>query len=297
MGYQCEDFSLDLRKCTAPWNYIWVNSGFGVCAPAKGNVTGVKGFYAPPFAAENVELSFSLEAEGHSIEDTGNKGKEDCGLLFAGGVWQPDKILRKGTYHYKTEKGLISLAVESQLVPLFQKAGFLVRIGIKNRGEQEIRVKVIPSLIPGNPRLVELSHWDFMPPKAGTDGGKQISANIWENDTVRQTLLTEGCEERIIEPGQTRVCRAALIFSRAGEAVEPMALSQCQKQTRNAWDRRMTMADEGVPRVKSNIPGLAEYYRRSLVSGLVCLWENDAYVCNPFPATSGMDGGSICCYP
>lgn len=156
MGYQCEDFSLDLRKCTAPWNYIWVNSGWGVCAPARDNVTGVKGFYAPPFAAENVGLSFSLEAEGHFIEDTGNKGKEDCGLLFASGVWQPDKILRKGTYHYKTEKGLISLAVESELVPMFQKAGFLVEIRIRNRGEQAITIKVTPSLTPGNPRLVEL---------------------------------------------------------------------------------------------------------------------------------------------
>lgn len=297
MGYQCEDFSLDLRKCTAPWNYIWVNSGWGVCAPARDNVTGVKGFYAPPFAAENVGLSFSLEAEGHFIEDTGNKGKEDCGLLFAGGVWQPDKILRKGTYHYKTEKGLISLAVESELVPMFQKAGFLVEIRIRNRGEQAITIKVTPSLTPGNPRLVELSDWDFMPPKAGTKEMKPIGADIWENDTIRETLLKEDCEEQGLGAGQTHVCRAAVIFSKAGETVEPQILSLWKEAVRKAWERRMGMADAGVPVVKSSIPGLAEYYRRSLISGLVCLWENDAYVTNPFPATSGMDGGSICCYP
>ena len=28
MGFRLEDFSMDLRKCTAPWKYIWVNSGF-----------------------------------------------------------------------------------------------------------------------------------------------------------------------------------------------------------------------------------------------------------------------------
>lgn len=43
MSYQSEDFSVDLRKCTAPPNYIWVNSGFSTCAPAGENVTGAAG--------------------------------------------------------------------------------------------------------------------------------------------------------------------------------------------------------------------------------------------------------------
>ena len=84
MGFRLGDFSMDLRKCTAPWKYIWVNSGFSTCALRKETVTGAQGLYAPPFAAPDTALSFSLEADGHSIEDTGNKGKGDCGLLFAG---------------------------------------------------------------------------------------------------------------------------------------------------------------------------------------------------------------------
>lgn len=103
MGFRLEDFSMDLRKCTAPWKYIWVNSGFSTCALRKETVTEAQGLYAPPFAAPDTALSFSLEADGHSIEDTGNKGKGDCGLLFAGGTWLPDRIARKGTYHFRTE--------------------------------------------------------------------------------------------------------------------------------------------------------------------------------------------------
>ena len=51
MGFRLEDFSMDQRKCTAPWKYIWVNSGFSTCALRKETVTGAQGLYAPPFAA------------------------------------------------------------------------------------------------------------------------------------------------------------------------------------------------------------------------------------------------------
>lgn len=297
MSYQSEDFSIDLRKCTAPWNYIWVNSGFSTCAPARGNVTGVTGCFSPPYAAGDTKLSFSIEANGHFVEDTGNKGKEDCGVLFAGGIWQPDKIVRKGTYHYMTQSGLISLAVESELVPLFQKAGFLVRIRIKNRAEKEVALKVNAQLDPGHPRMVDFSTWDFMPPGAGADEMTKAPGGIWENKEIRESLVKEGCEEKRIGKNQTYECRAAVVYSKAGEGVRVEKLSHWQEETKKAWEARMRLVDNGVPVLKSNIPGLVEYYQRSLVSGLVSLWENDAFITNPFPATSGMDGGSICCYP
>lgn len=297
MGFRCEDFSVDLRKCTAPWNYIWVNSGFSTCAPMKETVTGVSGLYSPPYGAKDTKLSFSIEANGHLVEDTGNKGKNDCGLLFAGAVWQPDKIRRKGTYHYVVEDVLISLLVESELVPLVNRAGFLVKICIKNRAEQEVTAKVNTDPEPGRPRLLDFSGWDFMPPEAGTEKVSEIAEKIWENREVRITLLEDGCGERRIEKDGTYECYAAVVCSHAGEAVRPEPLSLWIEESKRAWDAKMKLADRGIPQLKSNIPGLVEYYRRSLISGLVCLWENDAYVTNPFPATSGMDGGSICCYP
>lgn len=297
MGYQCEDFSIDLRKCTAPWNYIWVNSGFSTCAPMKETVMGVAGCFSPPYAAEDTRLSFSIEADGHLVEDTGNKGKNDCGVLLAGQVWQPDKIVRKGTYHCMTKGGLISLAVESELVPLFRRSGFLVRICIINRADRNVTLKVNAQMDPGHPRLVDFSTWDFMPPKAGEEEMIRVAEGTWENREVRETLLKDGCKEKRIGKKQRYECRAAVVYTNLGDVVEMGALFHWQEETKKVWKAKMKLADDGVPILNSNIPGLAAYYRRSLISGLVCLWENDAFVTNPFPATSGMDGGSICCYP
>lgn len=243
MGFRLEDFSVYLRKCTAPWKYIWVNSGFSTCALRKETVTGAQGLYAPPFAAPDTALSFSLEADGHSIEDTGNKGKGDCGLLFAGGTWLPDRIARKGTYHFRTEQGLLSLAVESELVPLTGRAGFLVRICVQNRGEREIALAVRPQAIPGHPRLVELAAWDFMPPRAGEDEMAPLAENVWENREVRATLLAQGCGRQIVPPQARCTCRAAIVLTRAGEAAEEGELAQWQKETEDAWQRRLRLAD------------------------------------------------------
>lgn len=324
MNYQCKDFSADLRKCTVPWSYIWVNSGYSTCAPLKETVLGVKGCFAPPFAAGDTELSFTLEADRHSIEDTGNKGKEDCGLLYAGGTWQPDKILRKGTYHYMVGERLISLKAESELVPLYGQAGFLIKVRLRNRTGGVLAVKLMPRLQPGHPGIQELGKWDFMPPAAlggacRAEGKGRVSGMeplLWENESVRITLIQEQAE-KVLSAGQILEARFAVVFTRAG--VEPdlcpqqpckggqtlfqpcegaQALLQSWERTSiQAWERRMERTNHSIPRLESNIPGLEMYYRRSLISGLVCLWENEQYVTNPFPATSGMDGGSICCYP
>lgn len=320
MSYQCKDFSADLRKCTVPWSYIWVNSGYSTCAPLKDTVLGVKGCFAPPLAAGDTELSFTLEAGRHIIEDTGNKGKEDCGLLYAGGTWQPDKILRKGTYHYMVGERLISLKAESELVPLYGQAGFLMKVRVRNRMGEALAVKLTPRLRPGHPEIRELGKWDFTPPaalggecrtegKGGIKGEGAVSGTkplFWENESVRVTLIQEQ-SEKTLSAGQVLEARFAVVFTRAG--VEPdlcpqqsceggLPLLQAWERTSlQAWERRMEQTNHSIPRLESNIPGLEMYYRRSLISGLVCLWENEQYVTNPFPATSGMDGGSICCYP
>ncbi|MET7403032.1 hypothetical protein ABZS66_57085 [Dactylosporangium sp. NPDC005572] len=68
------------------------------------------------------------------------------------------------------------------------------------------------------------------------------------------------------------------------------------RQATARWERRLAAVLDAVPRLETDVPGLAAYWHRSLASGLVCLWDNPAFVTNPFVATSGIDGGALCAY-
>lgn len=298
MGYKIDDFKLDLRKSAAPPNHIWVNSGYSTCAPIPNTVMGAEGCFAPPIAAKDTMLSFVIEANNHVIPDTGNRGKNDCGLLFAGAEWRPDGIIRKGTYHYVVDAKLLSFHVVSELVPLTGKAGFLVKVGIRNRGQDKVDIKVNPLIKAGHPSLFPLGKWEFMPPSISEHGAEEITRNVWENNEVRVTLFADHHTAGVLQQDETLECSFAVVFTKQGTVIEePGTIEDWQKETQQVWEKRIEWANDKIPELRSSIPGLEEYYRRSVISGLVCLWENEAYVVTPFPATSGMDGGSIGCYP
>ncbi len=74
------------------------------------------------------------------------------------------------------------------------------------------------------------------------------------------------------------------------DAAQPIAQSQ------TAWQQRLAWATARIPQLTTDIPGLSAYYRRSVASGLVCIWDNPDFVSQPFLATCGLDGGAMCAY-
>ncbi|GGD91762.1 MGH1-like glycoside hydrolase domain-containing protein [Paenibacillus nasutitermitis] len=297
MSYQLNDFAFDLRASLAPSNHIWVGSGYSTVAPLTNTVAGVKGLFSPPFAARDVQLLLNIEADGHQVSDTGNLGKGDCGLLFAGAEWRPDRIARSGTYHYFHEDRLISLFVSSRLVPLSDQAGFFVSIKITNRTERSIEVSVLPELTPGRLNLQPLDDWDYGHPAPG-EVAHLIREGVWENEKVRMTLYQEGQEPTLLGSGEEAEFRVGVVLTRSGEAtMTPQSLAAWEKWTESAWQDRIDRLCASVPRLDSDIPGLKDYYLRSLVSGLICLWEHPGFAMQPFPVVSGIEGAGICCYP
>lgn len=289
-------FEQDLRRILTPAQHVGVTSGHGVVQPLMGTVCGVGDVFGPPLLTRSMRFLVEFSLDGRRVIDDGNRGKGDCGLLYAGGTWQVDRILRQGTYHHRSEGKLFSLEVTSELFALRDRCGFALRVTARNRCGRRVRLEASPQLTKAQPRLLPLSHWDYGVPAGGAEI-KQVGAQRWSNGTVDLHLYAQNLSWEI-EPDSTITFDLAVVAALTEK--EPESRPDVQgwiNDTVGSWETRLSHVQQVFPSLHSDIPGLEEYYNRSLVSGLVCLWDRPDFVTNPFAATSGLDGGAICCYP
>lgn len=293
--YKLEDFSLNLNSSLAPSNHLWVMSGWSTVTPVSKTVMGVGDCFGPPIAGKNFKLLVNIEANGHLIRDVGSVGKDDVGLLYSGGQWQPDKIIRKGTYHHLVGNNLISFSVQSELIPLFNRTGFILKCTIKNRLGTVLKIKINPNITPGNPNFIPLNLWPFMLPKAG-NAALSLGDHFWSNDKVNIALFSESLTAEI--PAlESNITYLAITFSGKNNiSTKPEKIKDWEIEERLVWENKLKWALHNVPVIESTIPGLDDYYKRSIASGLVAIWENPSFIVNPFLATCGIDGGGICTY-
>ncbi|MEV6109562.1 hypothetical protein AB0M28_33370 [Streptomyces sp. NPDC051940] len=275
-GYTMDDFGFDLRRGVA--DTLWTTSGFSTVALAPGTVLGAGACFAPPLAAPQARLAVALEADGVRIGDTGAPGIAGGGLLLAGGTWRLDGIERRGTYHRRHEGRLVSLEVVSTLTPLHGVAGYALQVSVANRSGRAVRVRLLPELASGPVGRVPLSDWGWMPPEPGT---------------ATDPELVHGTLEADIPASGAAVFTLAVLLAGPRPGGTPRDWAE---ESRARTAARVAAALERVPRLITDIPGLDAYYRRSLASGLVCLWDNPAFATVPFVATSGIDGGALCAY-
>lgn len=282
-------YALDLDACLSPPEHLWVNSGWSTVQPLAGQVCGVGACHAPPFSAPDLRLELEFMVNGHRIPDTGSRGKGDCGLLFAGGTWRPDRIERKGTYHHLVRGRVLSLGMRSSLMPLFGFGGYRLDIEIENRGRTMVRLSASPSLSAGHPGFLPLSRWEWMPAPAGAEAGR-IAPNRWRNEAVEVRLRTEETRCRL-PPGAVTRMAFTVTLSEPGSTVRIAPDSGA-----GAWERRLADYGSRFPQLDTSDEDLARYYDRSQISGLVCLWENPAFALHPWMATCGMDGRALSAY-
>lgn len=290
MPYAVDEFTFDLRQSVAP-GHTWVSSGWTTVHAPPGSVCGVGGWFAPPYAAPDAGLAVELEADGHRIADGAAPGVAGVGLLHAGGTWQPGRIVRQGTYHRRHQGKLLSFWVRSTLTPLYGQAGFVLEVEITNRAGREVTVALHPRADPGGPRRVPLGEWGWVPPAPGPKAAS-TGRWAWRAGDVTVELSHEGLRQDV-PAGGTAVFALAV---RAGAGTPPGRPRELAAGSREASQRRLASALSRVPRLSSDIPGLEPYWRGSLASGLVCLWDNPGFITSPFVATSGLDGGAMCAY-
>ncbi len=295
--YQLEDFSMSLEMITSDPAHTWVNSGTTTVNPENQTVMGVKSFYAPPLAATSFSFSVEIHADGLTVPDKRNYGKEDVGLLYSRGTWYPHKIVREGTYHHYKHGKLTSLGVISELFPVFGMNGFVEKISILNRSDRTLKLHLNAIVNPGNPINIPLEEWGFGTPFSKQRATYMVSENTWSNHAVTIQLNTEN-REFTLQSNESGTTYFTVIMTRSGDehftipAGESLILS-----SQEAWKERLVTLTKNIPVVHSDIKGLDDYYKRSVLTGLVCVWENPAYALNPFPSECGMDGGATCLYP
>jgi hypothetical protein len=287
-GHATEDFHADL-EAVVPNLGLWASSGWSTVTPIPDTVCGVGAFFGPPLAAPDATLRIRLAIDGVELDDQARPGGGQRGLLAQGGRWEPGCIRREGTYHYLRDGRLLSLAVRSELVPLRDATGYALTITVENRGAEAIDVAVVPTFDPGGPRHVPLGDWAYTPPTAGP-AAEPVGPSSWRAGSVVLTLTAPPDRVAITPGGEGELC---LTVTAALGPVEPVPAPETTKAW---WERTVEKYLAAVPTLTSDIEGLEAYYRRSLASGLVCLWDNPDFAMTPFPATSGLDGGAMCAY-
>ena len=292
--WQAADFALPLSQVVSEPHQQWVSSGYTTVRPALRTVCGVGDFVSPPLLANGFSFGVSFRANGRAFSDKADNWGENS--VYSQGSWQPDGIVRRGTYHRDQHGRLLSLGFRSDLVPLFGQAGFVVKLRVLNRADSMLTLRAAPTLDPGALLRVPLDQWGFFLP-TGQATVQQVGPTEWTTAALRLRLYQRDSGAVRLLPHQAHTYYWAVVLRPLAEgAPQAVDFEQLIAQTRSAWQRRITTGLAAVPKLTSTIPGLADYYNRSLVSGLVCIWENPAFVINPYVATSGMDGGSMNCY-
>ena len=294
--FQLSDFAIQLEQITSDPSHIWVNSGYTTIHPKHKTVMGVEDFFSPPFTVRKFNFSIRIQTETNIITDDEFLNYGGDALLYAGGTWFPHKIVRQGAYHHQKDGKLVSLGITSELIPLFGKAGFIEKVTVINRAPTSVTLKVLPELVPGNPGLHSLAQWGYSVPQPNVRQAIPVAFDRWANESVHVGLYRAN-DTGTLASGQSMVTTFTVIVNRKDEKLpEQVNAVLLETDAIETWQKRLETYTKNIPALTSDIDGLDDYYLRSIVSGLVCIWENPSFTINPFLTESGMDGGAICTY-
>lgn len=159
--WQLKDFAIDLNKLVTPPSQLWVGSGYTTVNPVLGSVLGTADVMSPPISGRNFSFEALFVTNGDTIRDHFVWGSKPNNILYTGGTWQPDRIIRRGTYHRMHLNGLISFEIISHLIPFADKSGFMIRYEVRNRTDKKLELNLIPLLDPGKPSSIPLNKWGY----------------------------------------------------------------------------------------------------------------------------------------
>ncbi|MFA6084326.1 hypothetical protein [Mucilaginibacter sp.] len=307
--WKLKDFAIDLNKLVTLPSQLWVGSGYTTVSPVLGSVMGTADVMSPPISGRNFSFKALFVANGDTIRDQFVWGSKPNNVLYTGGNWQPDQIIRRGIYHRMHAGGMLSFEIISHLIPFADKSGFMIRYEVINKGDQKLTLTLVPLVNPGKPSFIALNKWGFTPPAWGyspapfgfsppadTIKVKKTGNNEWATEQIKLKFFQEG-NKLIIDPAKKGTGYVGVVFAdKAATLPEKSDFLAWENNTNKIWANRLQWALGKIPTLKTTNSALENYYKRSIISGLVCIWEKPDFKLNPTVVTSGLDGGSMTTY-
>lgn len=118
--YKLNDFCRDTQQISHIPEHIRAFSGRSTIGKMDGSVTGVERFYCPPLAAGELSFTVDINAVSHGvlISDQALIGHGiPAQIQLQSEQWHPSYIWRKGTVHTYLGPELLSLSIETWVVP------------------------------------------------------------------------------------------------------------------------------------------------------------------------------------
>ena len=278
-------------------NNILEEKDLGICADIasvltpENSVTALNCFQGCPYT--NTSFNINVILNGERVKTASWK-------------WLPSAMLRKG------ETSDFSVETLTVIVP--RQRSLVMKVTVVNRLNSELSMP-LSIMYRGRTRLEQ--DWQFSIPKPSPDNRENYSAtdrilsSVADGASYRLTCSLDGMSlfkraylwENEITLG---ALESFTFYISAHMGEESKSLSEAE----NALDKYESLIEdsflyfqeesarieENLPHFSSSDPALTSFYYRSLVSYILCRWENPDLCTSPYYSTGSVTGGCMCSY-
>jgi len=301
------DFARDTQTLGYADQHVRAFSGRSSVGRVPGSVTGIARFFCPPFAAGELAMTMDIQIPLHNLT-IGDSALVGHGIpqqmLLQEERWHPSFIWRKGTFHRRGEKGLVSLEIETWLVPSALDDSVFLKFRVKNRSAQELVFKMEPNWSSLRFGDSHPEQWAWFPPVIENEA-VEVSPGMYRSGDVVMRVGWSGGEESGVartfglEPGESREAVFCLSFGGANDScsIEPTSVEENRieaslRQREQDWDRFWSK----VPHLEASDKRVETAYNHSLLTFFLCRWTSPHFAVNPHYAEAGINGGALCNY-
>lgn len=287
-------------------NNIMESKNIGICADISSlltpdtSVSAMKCFQGCPYT--NTAFDFDIRIDGERVKVKAWK-------------WLPNAILREG----ETEK--FEVRTLTAVIPAMRTV--VQKITVVNRSEAALSLPLSVSYM-GKTRFER--NWQFAIPGADwkfpRHNPSTLAREHYEYDGRILSLVRDGAAYRLTcsLEGMTMFDRAYLwenelylkpheemtfyISAHMGEEKESLreaesTIGRYESLIESSFaylERELQRHRDNLPRLTSSDPKLDKLYYRSLVTYILCRWENPSLCAIPFFSTGSVNGGCMCSY-